>query len=86
MTLRLEDRPDRVTFSISDCGPGIGETAKKHIFDKFYQADTSHAVEGNGLGLALVKKVIVALSGEIKVSSVIGEGSTFTVTIRGDEQ
>ncbi len=54
IVLKKED--GSVVFSVDDSGPGISDEARKHIFDKFYQADTSHKSEGNGLGLALVKK------------------------------
>lgn len=75
---------NEIIFKIKDTGCGIDSETGKNIFEKFYQGDTSHSKEGNGLGLALVKKVIDILGGQIQVESEKGIGTTFTVKLKGD--
>ena len=81
VSVRQTRSGNTVTVTVADCGCGMSEETLRHIFDKFYQGDTSHAAEGNGLGLALVRRVVTLLSGEIQVESRPGEGSRFTVTL-----
>ncbi len=85
VSLSLTADDSFATVKISDNGCGMSSDVGEHIFEKFYQGDTSHATQGNGLGLALVKRVIDIMKGEICVESALGIGTTFTVKIRRSE-
>ena len=71
-----------IEVRIKDTGCGIDEETKTHIFDKFYQGDTSHAEEGNGLGLALVQKIAERNGYEITIESEVNKGTEFVVKIQ----
>ena len=77
--IRLKRFDNTIRFEIEDDGAGISEEDAKHIFDRFYQSDSSHKDEGNGLGLALVKRIIDICNGNIELKSGKGLGSIFTV-------
>lgn len=72
----------RGVFRIEDTGCGMDRDTGEKIFNKFYQGDTSHSGKGNGLGLALVKRIVDIHNGEISVSSALGKGSCFTVKLK----
>ncbi len=84
VSLALYKDETYVYVEVKDTGCGISAETGKNMFKKFYQGDTSHATKGNGLGLALVKRVIDICGGEISVSSQLGEGSKFIVKLRRD--
>jgi len=81
ITCTLKQSDSFIITTISDNGIGISEDVQKHIFEKFYQGDKSHSSEGNGLGLALVRRIIDLSGGTIEVQSELGAGSTFTVKL-----
>lgn len=82
ITVSLHNSGEFVTILVEDTGCGMNEEVGNHIFEKFYQGDTSRASEGNGLGLALVKKVIDLIGGEISVKSELDKGSTFSIKLK----
>ncbi len=82
VSLTLTATKDHALVKVKDTGSGMSSEVGSHIFEKFYQGDTSHATQGNGLGLALVKRVVDIMQGEISVESALGKGTTFTVKIR----
>ncbi|WP_222704628.1 HAMP domain-containing sensor histidine kinase [Thomasclavelia saccharogumia] len=81
VTLKEKIEEKNIVVTISDTGCGMDDKTIKHIFDKFYQGDTSHSTEGNGLGLALVKRILELSGGDISVESQKNMGTTFCVTL-----
>lgn len=81
VSVKMKEEGKSIYVSVADTGCGMTEETGRHIFEKFYQGDTSHATKGNGLGLALVKRVIDITNAEIQVKSEPGKGSEFTVVL-----
>ena len=70
-----------VVFTIEDDGPGIVPGDEEHIFTKFYQSESSHGMEGNGLGLALVRQIVEMSGGSVDVQNLEAGGCRFTVRL-----
>lgn len=81
ITIRLSQEGSRISCSILDQGPGIPAQALEHIFERFYQADSSHKDQGNGLGLALVKRILDAAHGRVTAQNCPEGGALFQVTL-----
>lgn len=82
INISLKKQDSQIIFVIEDNGPGLSEEAKKHMFDKFYQADSSHKQEGNGLGLALVKRIVAINGGEIEADNTLEGGCRLMVILK----
>ncbi|MBR6676494.1 MAG: HAMP domain-containing histidine kinase [Clostridia bacterium] len=81
ISIRLYREKESIVFIAEDSGPGLSEKSEKHLFDKFYQGDTSHKSEGNGLGLALVKRILAICGGDICGENRPEGGCRFTVKL-----
>lgn len=79
--ISIQESENEISVSIADHGTGMSDDVKKHIFEKFYQGDSSHKMEGNGLGLPLVKRITELCGGSVSVGGALGEGAVFTVTL-----
>lgn len=86
LRILLFEEEQRTVVQIQDFGVGMNEHTLNYIFDKFFQGEESHTVEGNGLGLAIVHKIVTLHKGTIEVKSTLGKGSIFTVLLPRDVQ
>lgn len=82
VTIRLSKEKGQLCCTVADSGPGIPEEAAAHIFDKFYQADSSHREQGNGLGLALVKRILTLEGGTVTAQNLPQGGCQFTIILK----
>lgn len=81
ITITEKDSKNEVQISISDNGIGMSEETITHVFEKYYQNDSVSFVKGNGIGLAITKRIVDLCGGIIKIDSKLNEGSTFTVIL-----
>jgi signal transduction histidine kinase len=79
--LFYEKQNGNTIISVSDEGMGIPEEEQKHLFTRFYRAENVTNIQGTGLGLYIVKKMVELLKGNITFVSKINQGTTFTITI-----
>ncbi|MFR1842386.1 MAG: ATP-binding protein [Oscillospiraceae bacterium] len=79
ITISAETLPNEVKISVSDTGIGMTAETQKHIFEKYYQNDTSSLTKGSGIGLSIVKRITELCGGDVTVHSKLHQGSTFTI-------
>lgn len=79
--VNIHSAKSEISVSVSDHGDGMSPEMQKHIFEKFYQGDNSRQAEGNGLGLALVRRILDLCHGTVTVDSLPGKGTTFSVQL-----
>lgn len=82
LQIECERQEDKINVVIRDNGIGMSEDTVRHAFDRFYQGDKSHGTKGNGLGLALVKRIISICEGEIYIDSKLGQGAAFHISLK----
>ena len=85
LAVSLKHSARAIEVRVRDDGPGMDDITRRRIFEKFYQGDTAHAAEGNGLGLSLVKRIVDLCRGSVEVDSAPGEGAAFTVRLPLEE-
>lgn len=83
--IKLFEQENKINIEIADEGIGMSEETQKHIFDKFFQGDKSRSADGNGLGLALVSRILKICDGEISVVSQEKKGTTFVVSLKTEK-
>ena len=81
ITVRLREESRTVRITVSDSGIGMDETTLAHLFDPYYQGDSSRSSQGLGLGLSIAKRIVELNEGTISAESMPGNGSTFAVIL-----
>lgn len=77
----MNETEDMIKVTVIDHGDRMTEEVQKHMFEKFYQGDSSRREEGSGLGLPLVKRIVELCKGTVTVESAPGRGTEFTVAL-----
>jgi signal transduction histidine kinase len=83
VTISLADTSGGATVTVEDTGPGIPDEDLPHIFERFYRGEKSRSTPGSGLGLSLVRALVMIHGGSVSVASTLHQGSRFTVTLPG---